>query len=77
MRDKYEHIANASDERLAEMLEEHNRWRRGEKPYDKFEPMPFDAHELGLIIEEAAKRLRNIQRVLDSKLPFNHEQFNI
>lgn len=41
----YEHILHATNERLAEMLEEHN---------------TNTATELGAIIEEAARRLRAI-----------------
>ena len=29
------------------------------------------------VVKEAARRLRNIQRILDAKVPFNSEQFNV
>lgn len=67
-------IRNATNERLAEMLEEHNKWRRGEKPYDGEGPVvksaPFSPRLLGQVIDEAARRLR-----VRPVIPFNHEQF--
>lgn len=59
---KYEDdIHNATSTELAEMLEEYNTWRRGGKPYDKpGAKMPFDAHELGEIIDSASMQLRYI-----------------
>lgn len=72
----YDHIEKSTNRRLAEMLREHNKWRRGiEKPYDKIGAQaPFDSHELGLIIDEAARRLENI---VPLKQNFNDESFNI
>ena len=78
-KDYYEYTHGVSNKRLAEMLREHNKWRRGvEPPYDKVgaEP-PFDCHELGAIIDEAARRIENMQSILESRIPFNDEQFNI
>lgn len=72
----YAYIGKVTNRRLAEMLREHNKWRRGiEPPYDKFgvEP-PFDSHELGAILDEAARRLETI---LPLKQNFNDESFNI
>lgn len=56
----YDHIHNATDAQLADMLED---------------PIPVPREEWAHIINEASKRLRNIQRILDAKTPFNHEQF--
>lgn len=67
----YAYISKVTNRRLAEMLREHNKWRRGiEPPYDKVgvEP-PFDSHELGAIIDEAARRL-------EETFPHNHNYFN-
>ena len=75
----YSYIGKVSNRRLAEMLREHNKWRRGiEKPYDKVgaEP-PFDAHELGAILEESARRIDEMQNILESRAMFNDEAFNI
>ena len=69
----YEHIRNATNGRLAEMLETHNAWRCGLKPYDKAgAEMPFDAHELTLLLKEAAARLR-----IKPREQFNDEAFDI
>ncbi|MBQ2175542.1 MAG: hypothetical protein II453_10945 [Alphaproteobacteria bacterium] len=61
----FEHIYYATHKRLAEMLREHNKWRRGEPPYDGDEPEthkepPFTVKELGVLLEEAARRIAAI-----------------
>lgn len=53
-------IGNATSTELADMLEEFNKFRRGLEPYDKPYKMPFDAHELGEIIDSASMQLRYI-----------------
>lgn len=63
-----QHITTATDKRLAEMLKEFNHWRR---IYDEGMPMPFSAEELGVILDEAARRLENYQ----PHETFNHEAF--
>lgn len=74
MKDKFEHIHHATDKRLAEMIRTHNAWRRGDPPYD--EPgeaiYPFTGEEVGVILDEAARRLENYQ----PREIFNHEQFD-
>ena len=50
------------------MLKEFNHWRR---IYDEGMPMPFSAEELGVILDEAARRLENYQ----PRETFNHEAF--
>ena len=63
-----QHILQATDKRLAEMLRQLNQWRRS---YESGMPMPFTAEELGVIIDEAARRLENYQQ----RETFNHEAF--
>lgn len=67
-----ENIKHATNELLAEWIETHNQWRRGLPPYDTTgcEP-PFEPKDLGLILDEAARRLREKPKY------FNDEQFNI
>lgn len=75
----YKYIERVSNTRLAEMLAEHNKWRRGmEPPYDKgWAQPPFEARELGAIIDEAARRLKASDRH-EPKTPFfNDEKFNV
>lgn len=69
---KYEDdVHNCTTERLAEMLETYNEWRRGKAPYDKAgAKCPFEPETIGQMIDEAAKRLRCVPRI-----PFNHEAF--
>lgn len=64
----YQHITTATDKKLAEMLKQFNHWRRG---YEDGMPMPFSVKELGIIIDEAARRLENYQ----PRETFNHEAF--
>lgn len=64
---QFDHITNATNDLLAERLEEFNNWR---KSYVHGMPMPFTAEELGVIIDEAARRLRIKPREI-----FNHEAF--
>lgn len=60
-------IVNATSTELAEMLDEYNIWRRGGKPYNKpGAKMPFDAHELGEIIDLASARLRIVPLAIDA-----------
>ena len=66
--DPNQHILQATDKRLAEMLRQLNQWRRG---YEDGIPMPFSVKELGIIIDEAARRLENYQ----PRETFNHEAF--
>lgn len=61
---EYDYIHNASDAKLADMMER-------EIESDGI------SGPLSEKIKEAAARLRNIQRILDAKTPFNHEQFNV
>ena len=68
-KDPHQHIHQATDKRLAEMLKKFNCWRRD---YQVGMPMPFSAEELGVILDEAARRLENYQ----PRETFNHEQFN-
>lgn len=63
----FEHITNATNDLLAERLEEFNNWR---KSFVHGMPMPFTAEELGIIIDEAARRLR-----IKPSDTFNHEDF--
>lgn len=63
-----QHITTATDKRLAEMLRQFNCWRRD---YQVGMPMPFSAEELGIILDEAARRLENYQ----PRETFNHEAF--
>lgn len=64
----FEHIHYATHKRFAEMLREHNKWRRGEPPYDKAGVLPpFEPKELGVLIEEAARRIENIENMINSK----------
>lgn len=63
-----QHILQATDKRLAEMLRQLNQWRRS---YESGMPMPFTAEELGVILDEAARRLENYQ----PREIFNHEAF--
>lgn len=64
----FEHIHHATNKRLAEMLREHNKWIRGEQPYDKAGVLPpFEPKELGVLIEEAARRIENIENMIKSK----------
>jgi hypothetical protein len=63
-----QHILQATDKRLAEMLRQLNQWRRS---YESGMPMPFTAEELGVIIDEAARRLESYQ----PRETFNHEAF--
>ena len=68
----FEHIYYATHKRFAEMLREHNKWRRGEPPYDDDDPEtrespPFTPKELGILIEEAARRIENIENMINSK----------
>ena len=68
----YQHITTATNKRLAEMIRVHNMWRRGEPPYDEPGAIhPFTAQELGIILDEAARRLENYQ----PRETFNHEAF--
>ena len=48
-----------TDAEIADKLENYNRWRRGEPPFEEggCKP-PFEPKELGLIIDEAITRLR-------------------
>lgn len=54
---------------VAEALEEHQRWRRGEGKYDwdpqdpksVHAPMPFNPKELGEIEDQAIKYLKSIK----------------
>ena len=70
----FEHIYYATHKRFAEMLREHNKWRRGEPPYDKAGALPpFEPKELGVLIEEAARRIESIDGVAKSKT-FNSEE---
>lgn len=77
---KHDYIRHATNERIAQMLEEHNKWRRGQDPYNQEDDkgyyipsaMPFDATELGIIIEEAVRRLR-----IPPHQTFNDEAFDI
>lgn len=71
-KDPYQYIHQATDKHLAEMIRTHNAWRRGDPPYD--EPgaiYPFTASEVGVILDEAARRLENYQQ----REIFNHEAF--
>jgi hypothetical protein len=70
----FEHIYYATHKRLAEMLREHNKWRRGEPPYDSIGANPpFLPIELGVLIEEAARRIESIDGVAKSKT-FNSKE---
>lgn len=62
MKDPYEHIHMATNERLAEYLTE---------------PIPTSQEEWYEILHEAAARLRKMQSILDSKIKFNSEQFDV
>lgn len=75
----YKYIETVSNTRLAEMITEHNKWRRGiEPPYDKTgAEAPFDPHELGAILDEAARRLKASDRQEPRQPFFNEEQFNV
>lgn len=59
-KDKYEDsIRMATNERLAEMLETYNQWRRWRPPYDKvLSKCPFEVTLIGEMLDEAARRLR-------------------
>ena len=61
---KYEgDLRNCTPERLAEMLEEHNKWRRGVKPFNGVgDNPPFTSYQIGRIIDEAARRLRELNK---------------
>lgn len=59
-------INNATSTELADMLEEFNKFRRGLEPYDKPYAMPFDANELGEIIDSASARLRIVPLAIDA-----------
>lgn len=61
--EKYLH--NVTDANLANMLE------RECQPYNSLAIIDVE------VVKEAARRLRNIQRILDAKVPFNSEQFNV
>jgi len=70
---EYEHIHMATKERLAEMLDLHNNYRRGLPPFD--EPgskPPFNPTELGVLLDEISARLK-----VPHKTPFNHEAFEL
>lgn len=67
MKDPFEHIHNATNERLAEMVDTHNKWRRGET-----DEQPFSPTELGVILDEVARRLR-----IPPHITFNDEYFDI
>lgn len=71
--DGCDRIREADNASLAEMLETHNRWRRGDKPYDRVGvEMPFNSLELGVLLDEAAARLRAKPRER-----FNSDAFNV
>lgn len=69
---KYEDdIHNCTNERLAEMLDEYNDWRRGKLPYDQPGcPAPIKASGLGVLLDEISARLRT-----KNKEQFNSEAF--
>lgn len=67
----YDHITKATDERLADMLEKN--LKKSVMP-NSLQSI-HEKMETTKIIEEAAERIRNIQRILNSKVPFNNEQF--
>lgn len=46
-----------TDAELADKLEMHNRWRRGE-----FDKMPMSPKELGEVLDEVIRRLRQRSR---------------
>lgn len=73
----HEEIYYSTNKNLANLLRKHNSWRRGEPPYDKAgaEP-PFTAKEVGVLIEEAARRIENFDNIMAARVPFNHEAFN-
>lgn len=75
----YKYIETVSNTRLAEMIIEHNKWRRGmEHPYDNLGAKPpFEARELGAILDEAARRLKASDRSEPRKQFFNDEAFDI
>ena len=73
----YKYIEKVSNTRLAEMITEHNKWRKGiEPPYDDLGAKPpFEPKELGAILDEAARRLKASDRKVAPH--FNDESFNI
>lgn len=83
MKDPYEHIHNCTNERLAEILEANARFERFilENNYEQVNATPPEDVLPPILwvkaVMEAARRLRNIQRILDAKVPFNSEQFNV
>ena len=73
---EYDYIHNASDERLAEMLENRAMLTR-QSSINPNHRHSSDLSKAAELYDEAARRLRNIQRILDAKVPFNSEQFNV
>lgn len=75
----YEYIHMATDDLLAELLEDYNKWRRGEHPYDGETPetflqCPFEPKELGVLLDECARRLRMPKAPYNA---FNDEAYDI
>lgn len=52
-----------TDKELADKLEQHQRWRRGD-----LEEMPMSAKTLGEVIDETIKRLRDEKRPIKGSL---------
>jgi hypothetical protein len=67
-----QHILQATDKRLAEMIRQFNQWfNQWRRSYEIGIPMPFTAEELEIILDEAARRLDSYQH----RETFNHEAF--
>ena len=73
-------IDNASPRHLAEMLLEHNKWRRGEGQYSFCEnpvtsvPSPFTPTQLGRIIDKAAEVLKKVEKSDERKARRNRSR---
>ena len=74
MKDNYEHIHQATDKRLAEMIRQQNDYRKSATKDKLHTPPPYCKAEWDVILDEAARRLEAYKNRPEQ---FNSEQFNL